>query len=71
MDKPQMSREVGIRHVDELTHRIIMHATPDAQTDFEEFGTLTRDIHGAHCLHVDARMNFAEVLTYIGQYGRP
>jgi hypothetical protein len=70
--KPQMRTETGITLIMPDTRHIGFDATPDAASEFSEFGQLEKiDWMGENHYHlyVDARFNFEEVVTYIQNYG--
>ena len=70
MEKPTMVREVGIDCVLENLRIIYVDATPDAISDFTEFGDVNQ-IAGKNRYHirVDTRYDFQAVVNYIRNYG--
>jgi hypothetical protein len=71
MDKPIPKREVAVYTVIQAVRQINFHATNDAVTEFDEFGTRVDagGILGGYSLYVDSRYDFDEVLAFIEGYG--
>lgn len=67
MGKPQPQVEVAIRVISPGVF-VSFYATPDAASEFAEFGKLDDEGTSKYILWVDTRYNFNEVVEYIKGY---
>ena len=69
MNKPQPKREVIVRFADRNVKHIYFYASSDAIEDFRDFGVIAPNF-SHHCLIVDQRYDFEEVLEYVENYDK-
>jgi len=67
MKKPMPKVEVAIRTISPISGFITFYATPDAASEFAEFGKLEK-VNELYWLWIDGRYDFDEVVAYIKAY---
>lgn len=68
MSKPTLKAEVAIDMIFPAARLIVFYSTPDAASEFEEFGKMFAESPSRFHLFVDARYDFDEVVMYIKNY---
>lgn len=71
MNKPQMKQEAAVDAISADGRVIWLYCQPDAVSDFEEFGTISKWVFkNQYMLTIDPRFDSALVVAYINGYGK-